>query len=216
MEDRPRYSGVNFNTLRKALYLMFFGIDPLKDNEGNDIKDKNGNIIGQCNNFNSPKYRYIVPMQGNFENPLQSEDELKHDTFIQYWISEDRSLTQDDYTENDEGEAVDRQKCVATILLRFIGKEADTWAKTFRHLTKRSGVNEIFYGVCGAEKLEYTMPIIPRKINYFGKNSQVAFDVRFKLYYDECIRTGWLPLEGINFNIEESIYTSSKASGTDQ
>ena len=204
MEDRARFSGVNFNTLRKALYLMFFGIDPLKDKNGNDIKDKDGNIIGQCNNFDSPKYKYIVPMQGNFENPLQGD--FAHDTFIQYWISEDRSLTQDDYTEDNEGISVDRQKCVATILLRFIGKEADTWVRTFRHLTKRSGVCEILAGVCNAEKLEYTMPIIPRKINYFGKNSQIAFDVRFKLYYDECIRTGWQPLEGINLKVEGHIY----------
>lgn len=208
MENRARFSGVNFNTLRKALYLMFFGIDPLKDDKGNVIKDKNGNIIGQCNNFNSPKYRYIVPMQGNFENPLQGD--YAKDTFIQYWISEDRSLTQDDYTEDSQGFAVDRQKCVATILLRFIGKEADTWVRTFRHLTKREGIGEIWYGVCGAEKLEYTMPILPRKINYFGKNSQVAFDVRFKLYYDECIRTGWLPLEGINFKITEHITVDDK------
>ena len=206
MEDRTGFSGLNFNTLRKALYLMFFGVDPLKDKNGNPVKDKEGNIIGQCNNFDSPKYRYIIPMQGNFENPLQGD--FEKDTFIQYWISEDRSLTQDDYTEDDKGFAVDRQKCVATILLRFIGKEADTWVRTFRHLTKRDGVGEIFYGVCGAEKLEYTMPIIPRKINYFGKNSQIAFDVRFKLYYDECIRTGWLPLEGINFKVEGHLYVN--------
>lgn len=201
MEDRAGFSGVNFNTLRKALYLMFFGVDP--------IYDKEGKIIGaHSQNFNSPKYKYIVPMQGNFENPLQGD--FAHDTFIQYWISEDRSLTQDDYTEDEKGFAVDRQKCVATILLRFIGKEADTWAKTFRHLTKRDGVGDIWYSVCGAEKLEYTMPILPRKINYFGKNSQIAFDVRFKLYYDECIRTGWLPLEGINFKITEQITVDDK------
>ena len=50
------------------------------------------------------------------------------------------------------------------------------------------------------------MPVIPRRINFFGKNSQIAFDVRFKLYYDECIRTGWQPLEGINFKVEGHIY----------
>ena len=51
------------------------------------------------------------------------------------------------------------------------------------------------------------MPITPRRINFFGKNSQIAFDVRFKLYYDECIRTGWLPLEGINMKVEGEVYT---------
>lgn len=197
MEDRAGFSGVSFDNLRKALYLMFFGVDP--------IYNKKGEIIdAYSQHFESPKYKYIVPMQGNFENPLQGD--FAHDTFIQYWISEDKSLTQDDYTEDDEGFAVNRQKCVATILLRFIGKEADTWVRTLRHLTKRNDVGEIFAGVCNAEKLEYTMPIIPRKINYFGKNSQIAFDVRFKLYYNECIRTGWQPLEGINFKVEGHIY----------
>lgn len=195
------FTGVNFDNLRKALYLMFFGVDPIKDSEGNIVK-----ALSQ--DFSSPKYRYIIPLQGNFDNPLQdvSEEEIAKNTFIEYWIDRDYSLTQDDYTEDGEGYAVDRQKCVATILLRFIGKEAETWVRTFRHLTKREGIGEIFYGVCNAEKLEYTMPITPRRINFFGKNSQIAFDVRFKLYYDECIRTGWQPLEGINFKVEGHIY----------
>ena len=195
------YTGVNFDNLRKALYLMFFGVDP--------VKDRNGKIIKALSqDFDSPKYRYIIPLQGNFDNPLEKEkpEELAKNTFIEYWIERDKSLTQDDYTEDEKGFAVDRQKCVATILLRFIGKEAETWVKTFRHLTKRDGVGEIFYGVCNAEKLEYTMPVTPRRINFFGKNSQIAFDVRFKLYYDECIRTGWQPLEGINFKVEGHTY----------
>lgn len=54
------------------------------------------------------------------------------------------------------------------------------------------------------------MPITPRKINYFGKNSQIAFDVRFKLYYDECIQTGWQPLEGINFKVKGKLYVDDK------
>lgn len=197
------YTGVSFNNLRKALYLLFFGVDPIRN-----IK---GEIIGALSqDFNSPKYRYIIPLQGNFDNPLEGRDgELARNTFIEYWIDRDRSLTQDDYTEDEEGEGVNRQKCVATILLRFIGKEAETWAKSFRHLVKRSGVTDIFYGVCGAEKLVYTMPIVPRKINFTGKNSQIAFDVRFKLYYDECIRTGWQPLEGVDFKVEGHIYVDN-------
>jgi hypothetical protein len=203
MENRAGFTGVNFDNLRKALYLMFFGIDP--------IYDKNKNIIGsKSDDFNSPKYKYIVPMQGNFDNPLFREEELNKDTFIEYWISEDKSLTQDSYSTDKEGEAVNKQQCIATVLLRFIGREADTWVRAFRHLAKRNDVWSIFEGVCNAKKLEYTMPIIPRKINYFGKNSQIAFDVRFKLHYDECIRTGWQPLEGINFKIEGKIYVDDK------
>ena len=166
--------------------MMFFGYDD-----------------GACNTFDSPKYKYIIPMQGNFDNPLEPslEEEFAKDTFIMYWIERDLSLTQDDYTEDEEGVAVNRQKCLATILLRFVGKDAEDWAKSFRHLIKRNGMGELWWGVCNAEKLEYTMPLIPHRVNYFGKNSQIAFDVRFKLYYDECIRTGWQPLKGINFKV---------------
>lgn len=181
MGDKTGYLGVNFITLRKALYLLFFGVD-------------NGN----CNNFDSHKYQYIIPMQGNFDNPLQLKDK---DTYVMYWIERDESLTQDDYVEyGDTGWS--RQKCVASILLRFVGKEAENWAKSLRHLIKRSGVTDIWYGVCNAEKLEYTSPVIPRKINYSGLNSQVAFDIRFRLYYDEVMTTGWKPLVGIDMTVQ--------------
>lgn len=194
MENQTRYLGVNFNNLRKALYLMYFGIDA--------VKDKNGKIVkAYSQDFSSPKYKYIIPMQGNFENPLQLNE---NDTFIQYWIERDESLTQDDYVEED-GIGYNRQKCVADILVRFIGKEAETWVKAFRHLSKRNGVTDIWSGVCNAEKLEYTSPVIPRKILYSGFNSQIAFDIRFRLYYDEVIATGWQPLEGVNMTVKGEI-----------
>lgn len=190
MADIARYNGVNFNNLRKALYLLYFGIDK-----------------GACNSFESPKYKYIIPMQGNFENPLQLNEK---DTFMMFWIERDESLTQDDYVQyGDQG--FNRQKCVASILLRFIGTEAEEWSKAFRHLTKRKGVTEIWSGVCNAEKLEYTSPIVPRKVNYTGKNSQIAFDVRFKLYYDECISTGWQPLTGVDFTFEGNIHVEDNS-----
>lgn len=190
MADIARYNGVNFNNLRKALYLIYFGIDK-----------------GACSSFESPKYKYIIPMQGNFENPLQLNAK---DTFMMFWIERDESLTQDDYVQyGDQG--FNRQKCVASILLRFIGAEAEEWSKAFRHLTKRKGVTEIWSGVCNAEKLEYTSPIVPRKVNYTGKNSQIAFDVRFKLYYDECISTGWQPLTGVDFTFEGNIHVEDNS-----
>lgn len=190
-----RYLGVNFNNLRKALYLLFFGAHN-----------------GECNDFSTELYKYIIPLQGNFENPLELNEA---DTYIMYWIEEDESLTEDDYVQEGT-DSWNRQKCVANILVRFIGKDAEDWSKAFRHLCKRKGVTEIWSRVCNAEKLVYTAPIVPQKIDYFGKNSQTAFDVRFRLYYDECINTGWKPLTGIDFKTEGHIYTDSKASSTDQ
>ena len=61
------YTGVSFDNLRKALYIMFFGVDN-----------------GACQTFDSPKYRYIIPLQGNFDNPLEDVDEkvISKNTFI--------------------------------------------------------------------------------------------------------------------------------------
>lgn len=185
MEKGTFYNGVNFNNLRKALYLIIFGIDN-----------------GKCNAFSSEKYKYIIPIQGVFENPLKGED--AKDTFVLFWIEQDKSLTQDDYIQ-DGDKAFNRQKCVANVLLRFVGRNAEQWVRIFRHLTKRDIVGSIFYGVCNAEKLEYTSPIIPRRVDYFGKTSQIAFDIRFKLYYDERIDIKWNKLEGIEIKIEGTI-----------
>jgi hypothetical protein len=180
-----RYFGVNFNNLRKALHLLYFGT-------------RNGD----CNDFSTEKYKYIIPMQGSFENPLLEKENPAKDTFILYWIEQDKSLTQDDYVvDTATNIGYDRQKCVADILLRFTRREAEDWVKALRHLAKRNGVTDIWSGVCNAEKLEYTSPVIPRRVDYFGRTSQIAFDIRFKLYYDECISTGWKPLEGVDFTV---------------
>lgn len=140
-------------------------------------------------------------MQGNFENPLQFKDK---DTYCLYWIERDTSLTQDDFVEADET-GYTRQKCVASVMLRFVGAQAEDWAKSLRHLVKRDNVGEIWYKVLNAEKLEYTMPIKPERVYYNGRNSQIAFDIRFKLYYDEIMSTGWKPLEGIDFTVKGEI-----------
>lgn len=190
MANGHKYLGVNFDNLRKAIYLLYFGTDN-----------------GACNSFDSPKYKYIIPMRGAFDNPLLSGEDPAKDTFILFWIEQDKSLTQDDYViDEDDGYGYDRQKCVADIRLRFVGREAEDWVKALRHLCKRSGVTKIWSGVCNAEKLLYTSPVVPRRVDYFGRSSQIAFDIRFKLYYDEYISTGWKELEGIKFDIKGDVY----------
>ena len=182
------FTGVNFNNMRKALFLMFFGT-------------RNG----ECDDFNSPLYKYIIPMQGNFMNPLMPPHDSK-DTYMMYWIDNDTSLTQDDYyLDRETNKAYNRQKCVATIFVRFIGRQAEDWVKSFRHLCKRDGVDAIWSGVCNAERLEQTSPIVPTRVYFSGENSEIAFDVRFKLYYDELIPTEWSPLEGIDFATKAEI-----------
>ena len=179
MPDTP-YIGVNFNNLRKALYIIFFGV------EGSGT-------------FESENYKYVIPMQASWENPLNEAD--AKDTYIQYWIESDEELTQDDYVEYEE-KGYNRQKRVANILLRFIGARAEEYSKVFYHMNKRQDLGAMWSGVCNAEKLLYTAPCIPTRIDYFGRNTSIAFDIRFKLYYDECIKTNWLPLTGIELDLK--------------
>lgn len=185
-----RHYGVSFANLRKALHLLYFG-----------ARD------GACNDFSSEKYRYIIPMSGAFDNPLLGKGDPSKDTFILFWVERDSSLVQDDYYIDDDNNGWDRQRCIADVLVRFVGKEAEDWARSLRHLTKRKGVAAIWSGVCNAEKLEYTSPLIPRRVDYFGRDSQIAFDIRFRLYYDEYIATGWEPLDGVSFKFNGEVST---------
>jgi hypothetical protein len=59
--------------------------------------------------------------------------------------------------------------------------------------------------VCNAEKLEFTSAVIPNRVNFFGKNNAIAFDVRFKLYYDESMQIDWGVLEGITMKIQGTV-----------
>jgi hypothetical protein len=135
---------------------------------------------------------YVVPMQHNFDNPLNRKG--AKDTFIEYWIVSDDRLTQD-YIER----SADKTRKLVVVDLRFLGVEAETWAKAFHHLTKRPGVAGIFAEVCGATMLEYTGSVRPVNIDYFGVgNSSIAFDLTIQLQYVEAIELAWKPLEYIS------------------
>ena len=160
--------GVTFNNIRQALAYIFYGKD--FDPEKRD--------------------KYIVPMQSSFFNPIKGDS---NDTYIQFFIESDRRLTQDSYGYKD-----DRVRKVATVLLRFIGKDAEQWAKSMHHLTKRSDIGEIWFCVCGAAILEDVGEIRPNLIDFFGKNGQIAFDMRIRLNYWERIELPWKQLQNVS------------------
>ena len=113
-----------------------------------------------------------------------------NDTYIQYFIEFDRRYTQDSYDDKEN-----KTLKVASIQLRFTGKDAETWAKSMHHLTKRADIGEILWCVCGAEVLESVGEIRPALIDFFGKNGQIAFDVRIRLRYWETIELPWKQLQ---------------------
>ena len=158
------YYGLTFNNLRKALYYLYFGA-------GYDEQEA---------------YKYIIPMQQNFFNPIEN---MGKNTYIQFFIERDERLTQDQFGENTNY-VHKLGHCIA----RFVGENAENWAKAFHHLTKRSDTYSIFLGTCQAEALEAIGDIVPTQVTFDGKNVNIAFDIEFKLRYTESIDIGWLPL----------------------
>lgn len=207
-----QYGGVNFNNLRKALYIIIFGVGKVIG------KDAKGNDIHECDDFNSDNYKYIIPMSASWENPLNQAD--AKDTYLQFWIEKDEELTQDDFLEvpvettdpnKDYGLiGYSRQKRVAQIYVRTSGKNAESWSKIFYHLCQRKDVSAIWGGVCNAERLLYTSPCRPITVDYFGKSTSIAFDVRFSLLYDETLQLNWNALNGVHLTVDSTIFTSQE------
>jgi hypothetical protein len=154
------YQGLSFETLRTAITAIYW-YDP-DVNDGLWIKNK----------------RYVIPQQHNWPNPIDGEGK---DTYIQYWIDSDDRIAQD-YNEG----AYEAVQKVADVSLRFVGAQAEQWAKAFHHLAQRGVVGEILHDFCNTGMLEYIRPIVPMNIDFFKVgNSVIAFDTGFTLHYVE-------------------------------
>ena len=159
------YEGLNFITLRLALIALYWWKPDMTD----DSWVKSG-------------LKYVIPQQHNWNNPIDAES---NDTFIQYWINRDDRITQD-YDDGAKNEVLK----AADITIRFLGVQAEQWAKAFHHLTKRQSAADIFMDFCNGEALEYIGPIVPMNVDYFPAktgNAAIAFDITFTMRYCEYI-----------------------------
>jgi hypothetical protein len=170
------YKGLDFVTLRLALLAMYWFKPGMTDDA-----------------WARENAKYVIPMQHNWNSPIKAGT---NDTFIQYWIDRDDRLAQD----YNAGTMVEVLK-VADITVRFLGEQAEQWARAFHHLTQRKTVAEIFIDFCNGEALEYIGPIIPVNVDYFGTgNSAIGFDISFSMKYREYMDLSDLrrPLEYIS------------------
>jgi len=168
-----QYEGVTFENLRAAICATYFYRDGMSQEEWKEA-------LG-----------YVIPMQHNFENPIEPGAQ---DTWIQFMVDDDDRLTQD-YNSGNENKTLK----VACVSLRFLGVRAEVWAKSFHHLTKRRSVATFFHEYCNATMLEYVSSITPMNIDYFGANVSIAHDLTFNLQYEEILSLEVEPLEYISF-----------------
>ncbi len=177
--------GVTFNNVRAFLAFMYFGVDGMTDEQWKNA------------------LRHVVPLQHNFESPLvagKREQWNPKDTYIQYWIDEDDRITQDGrdlrFAADDDllpenVTPIQTSECMkaARVTVRFVGADAEAWAKLMHHITRRRDVPILLLEYCNAAFLEYPGPIRPINVDYFGvANSAIAFDITFVLQYNEVIR----------------------------
>ena len=171
-----KYTGCCFSTLANALAYMYFGINwPTR-------LEPDGSFTVM---------KYIIPMKQDFENPITKTSK---DTYIQYFISLDEALTQSQTGYNTE---LNFNK-LATCKVRFIGAQAEQWAKAFHHRSDRDDIQNIFADCCNGELLEADSGIKPTVIFNFGKNAEIAFDITFKVRYIESIDLDWGELTGVD------------------
>ena len=168
--------GVTFESVRSALACIYFGVS----------EDSTPEEFVRAR-------KYVIPMQHNFENPIKRGS---GDTFIEYWIDDDDRLTQDygrdGWKKNEDNEAVPVQtnacEKLARITLRFLGNQAESWAKMNHHSTKRNIIAMMFNEWCNATALEYVGSIKPINVDYFGvQNTTIGFDIIIQLQYTEVI-----------------------------
>ena len=175
--NKHTYQGLNFTTLRLALLAIFWWKPGMTEEEW-AVKNA----------------RYVLPQQHNWENPIEAGS---NDTYIQYWIDQDDRVIEDRNTGNEETVLKE-----ADVSVRFLGEQAEQWAKAMHHLAEREAVAEVFLDFCNAELFEYVGPIVPMNVDYFKTkvgNAAIAFDLSMRLRYWEYMDLSDLhkPLEYI-------------------
>lgn len=165
------YEGVTINNLRQAFMYLYFGTPANMEERDEWMK-------------------YVLPMQQNFMNPIEVASD---DTYIMVIYDSDDRLTQDTI-----GNATEYTHKIAECSVRFVGAQAEIWAKRMHHIDRYPEAYKIFLGTCQGQTLPYIGAIRPMNTSFFGKNFQLAFDVDFKIEYYESVDLEWQALSGVN------------------
>lgn len=164
------YQGVTINNLRQAFMYLYFGVPANMEERDRFL-------------------RYVLPMQQNFMNPIEVDTD---DTYIMVIYDDDKKITQD-----AKSNATEYTLKLAECAVRFVGAQAELWAKRFHHIDDYPEAYKIFLGTCQGEILPYIGSIRPTNAQFFGKNYTLAFDVDFKIEYHESVDLEWLPLKSV-------------------
>jgi hypothetical protein len=211
------YYGATMHNIKAALWLIFYGSLTDLKLPIEEIEAK----VEAC--------KTVIPKRPEFLNPFTEQEgnvynleNLNDSTYVLYWINRDRHLTEDSYLyprdyltpkeladfalhDKEKIKAYNQNRCVADIGLRFIGLNAEYYAKMLRHLNKSEKAQKAFAFFCNGEKIDLTRHISTSVVGFYGKATQLAFDTGIKVYYNELVDTGWKLLGDVDLQVSGNI-----------
>jgi len=168
------FAGATFENVRQFLYHVFYGRQATAEADEAMYNEKK---------------KFILPLRSDYENPSIFDES---DTYIQYFIMRDKRLSNDS-TQYNENEVLKQ----AQILVRFVGKEAENWARRFHHAYQRQDVQANFMSDCNGLLLPYIGDLIPKQVHFFGTVTSIGFDIMLHASYTEVLNFDFEPLESV-------------------
>lgn len=132
--------------------------------------------------------KYIVPKQGNWYNPQDTEDG-KISTWIAYSISERNSILKARQEVDEDGNILNILNELVEIQLQFVGTEAEKFAYSVMHWPKRGDVADAFDIVSGQIR-DDRIGVIASWFKQEGLNTTYAYNTRVRVYCANVQETG--------------------------
>jgi len=142
--------------------------------------------------------QYIVPKQGNWYNPQDTESG-KVATWIAYSISHRESVIKARSVQDEENADYNLVSELVEIDLQFVGTEAERLASSVMHWPRRSDVAAAFEVVSGQVR-EDKIHVTSSWFKQEGMNTTYAYNVKIRVYCANLQETGVLKLEHFSAN----------------
>lgn len=166
------HSGLTFERLQMALTMIFFA-DGEWDDSSVEFKEAMKKVQPMQHNFMLPYGNPTV------ESPYNNDSDM-----IQFWIVSDDRLVHNKIWMDLS--SVDR---LANITIRFLGKNAELFSKSFGHMQERTKAWEIFAFYTNGGVLDYIGPTIPQNIHIADTGDNfIAYSIDIMLRYKDTIK----------------------------
>jgi len=137
--------------------------------------------------------KYVVPKQGNWYNP-QDTEEGKIATWIAYAIPHRESILKARSVQDEDNVDYNLVNELVEIELQFVGSKAELLAMSVMHWPKRADVSDAFSVVSGQVR-DDKIRVVASWFNQEGANTIYAYNTKVRVYCANLQETGALNLE---------------------